>query len=118
MSIETCYDVLTIGSLAVLVLDGSQSLTAEDEEAMALAEAAPHLIVAVNKSDLPRRLDVGALADRFDNVLSVSAATGEGLDALAEAIAAQFPAGETVGGALLTNARQAWRRPGAPCASV
>ena len=95
-------------SLAVLVLDGSRSLTAEDEEAMALAEAAPHLIVAVNKSDLlPRRLDVGALADRFDNVLSVSAATGEGLDALAEAIAAQFPAGETVGGALLTNARQA-----------
>ena len=32
---------------------------------------------------------------------------GEGLDTLAEAIAAQFPAGETVGGALLTNARQA-----------
>ena len=107
LGVERSREAAKRASLAVLVLDGSRSLTAEDEEAMALAEAAPHLIVAANKSDLPRRLDVGALADRFDNVLSVSAATGEGLDALAEAIAAQFPAGETVGGALLTNARQA-----------
>ena len=94
-------------SLAVLVLDGSRPLTQEDEDAIALAQTVPHLIVAVNKSDLPRAVDIGGLADRFDNVASVSAATGEGLDALAEAIAAQFPAGETVGGALLTNARQA-----------
>ena len=107
LGVERSREAAKWASLAVLVLDGSRSLTAEDEEAISLAEAAPHLIVAVNKSDLPRRLDVGALADRFDNVLSVSAATGEGLDALAEAIAAQFPAGETVGGALLTNARQA-----------
>ena len=107
LGVERSREAAKRASLAVLVLDGSRSLTAEDEEAISLAEAAPHLIVAVNKSDLPRRLDVGALADRFDNVLSVSAATGEGLDALAEAIAAQFPAGETVGGALLTNARQA-----------
>ena len=107
LGVERSREAAKRASLAVLVLDGSRSLTAEDEEAMALAEAAPHLIVAVNKSDLRRRLDVGALADRFDNVLSVSAATGEGLDTLAEAIAAQFPAGETVGGALLTNARQA-----------
>ena len=107
LGVERSREAAKRASLAVLVLDGSRELTAEDEEAISLAEAAPHLIVAVNKSDLPRRLDVGALADRFDNVLSVSAVTGEGLDALAEAIAAQFPAGETVGGALLTNARQA-----------
>ena len=92
---------------ALLVLDGSRELTAEDEAAIALANTVPHLIVAVNKSDLPRALDVGALADRFDNVLSVSAATGAGLDTLTDAIAAQFPAGESTGGALLTNARQA-----------
>jgi len=94
-------------SLAVLVLDGSRELNEEDEEAIALAQTVPHLIVAVNKSDLPRVLDIGALADRFDNVASVSAATGAGLEVLTEAIAAQFPAGETTGGALLTNARQA-----------
>ena len=94
-------------SLAVLVLDGSRPLTQEDEDAIALAQTVPHLIVAVNKSDLPRAVDIGGLADRFDNVASVSAATGEGLDVLTDTIAAQFPAGSTAGGALLTNARQA-----------
>ncbi len=94
-------------TLAVLVLDGSRPLTQEDEDAIALAQTVPHLIVAVNKSDLPRAVDIGGLADRFDNVASVSAATGEGLDVLTDAIAAQFPAGSTAGGALLTNARQA-----------
>ena len=94
-------------SLAVLVLDGSRPLTQEDEDAIALAQTVPHLIVAVNKSDLPRAADIGGLADRFDNVASVSAATGEGLDVLTDAIAAQFPAGSTASGALLTNARQA-----------
>ena len=94
-------------SLAVLVLDGSRPLTQEDEDAIALAQTVPHLIVAVNKSDLLRAVDIGGLADRFDNVASVSAATGEGLDVLTDAIAAQFPAGSTAGGALLTNARQA-----------
>ena len=94
-------------SLAVLVLDGSHPLTQEDEDAIALAQTVPHLIVAVNKSDLPRAVDIGGLADRFDNVASVSAATGEGLDVLTDAIAAQFPVGSTASGALLTNARQA-----------
>ena len=107
MGVERSRAAAKQASLALLVLDGSRALTAEDESAIALANTVPHLIVAVNKSDLPRALDVGALADRFDNVLSVSAATGAGLDTLTDAIAAQFPAGESTGGALLTNARQA-----------
>ena len=107
MGVERSRAAAKQASLALLVLDGSRALTAEDEAAIALANTVPHLIVAVNKSDLPRALDVGALADRFDNVLSVSAATGAGLDTLTDAIAAQFPAGESTGGALLTNARQA-----------
>ena len=107
MGMERSRAAAKQASLALLVLDGSRALTAEDEAAIALANTVPHLIVAVNKSDLPRALDVGALADRFDNVLSVSAATGAGLDTLTDAIAAQFPSGETAGGALLTNARQA-----------
>ena len=94
-------------SLAILVLDGSAPLTAEDEEAIAVARQVPHLLVAVNKCDLPRRLDIGALADRFDNVLSVSATEHLGLDTLTDAIAALFPAGTPAQGALLTNARQA-----------
>ena len=94
-------------ALALLVLDGSQELTAEDEQAMAAARDVPHLLVLVNKSDLPQRLDIGRLADRFDNVLSISAQTGAGLDTLAEAVAALYPAGEAPAGEMLTNARQA-----------
>ena len=80
---------------------------AEDEQAMAAARDVPHLLVLVNKSDLPQRLDIGRLADRFDNVLSISAQTGAGLDTLAEAVAALYPAGEAPAGEMLTNARQA-----------
>lgn len=94
-------------SLAILVLDGSQPLTDEDEEAIAVAKSVPHLLVAVNKSDLPRRIDIGRLADRFDNVVSVSAKEGIGLDTLTDVITAFFPAGTPAEGALLTNARQA-----------
>ena len=107
LGVERSREAARRASLAVLVLDGSRELTAEDEEAISLAEAAPHLIVAVNKSDLPRRLDVAALAGRFDAVLSVSARENLGLDELTRAIAALFPADAPADGALLTNARQA-----------
>ena len=73
----------------------------------AAQRAALALLVLVNKSDLPQKLDTAALAERFPRVLHISAQTGAGLDALAEAVAALYPAGETPVGELLTNARQA-----------
>ena len=94
-------------SLALLVLDGSSPLTDADREAMALARQAPNLLVAVNKSDLPRAVDIGCLADEFDNVVSLSARSGEGVSVLCDAIGAMYPAGEGRPGELLTNARQA-----------
>ena len=94
-------------SLALLVLDGSRPLTEADREAMDLARQAPNLLVAVNKSDLPRAVDIGRLADEFDNVVSLSARSGEGVSVLCDAIGAMYPAGEGRPGELLTNARQA-----------
>ena len=94
-------------SLALLVLDGSAPLDAEDESAIAVAEGVANLVVIVNKSDLPRRIDVGALADRFDNVISLSAKTGEGITTLTDHITSLYPAGSAAQGELLTNARQA-----------
>lgn len=90
--------------LVFLVLDASQPLTAEDREAMALAQGAPHCICLLNKSDLPPVLKAGALP--FPWVCPVSAKDGSGLDALGERVAALFPAGDGQGGAWLTNARQ------------
>ena len=94
-------------SLALLVLDGSTPLTDADREAMDLARQAPNLLVAVNKSDLPRAVDIDRLADEFDNVVSLSARSGEGVSVLCDAIGAMYPAGEGRPGELLTNARQA-----------
>ncbi|MBQ2061296.1 MAG: tRNA uridine-5-carboxymethylaminomethyl(34) synthesis GTPase MnmE [Oscillospiraceae bacterium] len=94
-------------SLALLVLDGSAPLDKQDEAAIAVAKTVARLLVVVNKSDLPRRMDVGRLADRFDNVISVSAKTGKGMAALTDAIAALYPTGTKSPGQMLTNARQA-----------
>lgn len=107
MGVERSRQAAQRASLALLVLDGSQALSEEDEQAIAAAQSVPNLLVLVNKGDLPRRLDIGQLADRFDNVLTISAHTGEGLDTLSDAVAALYPAGETPAGELLTNARQA-----------
>lgn len=107
MGVERSRQAAQRALLALLVLDGSQALSEEDEQAIAAAQSVPNLLVLVNKGDLPRRLDIGRLADRFDNVLTISARTGEGLDTLSDAVAALYPAGETPAGELLTNARQA-----------
>ena len=107
MGVERSRQAAQRASLALLVLDSSQALSEEDEQAIAAAQCVPNLLVLVNKGDLPRRLDIGQLADRFDNVLTISARTGEGLDTLSDAVAALYPAGETPAGELLTNARQA-----------
>ncbi len=94
-------------SLALLVLDGSAPLDEADEAAIAVAETTANLLVVVNKADLPRQIDPGQLAERFDSVISLSAKTGQGIDVLTDAIAALYPAGAEAQGRLLTNARQA-----------
>ena len=60
----------------------------------------------MNKSDLPRLLEEDKLTG-FENVLSVSALRGEGLDALGSVIAELFPLPGAAVGEILTNARQA-----------
>ena len=93
-------------ALALLVLDGSQPLTAEDTDAMAAAEAAPTVIALVNKADLPSALDLSAVTARFPRTVRLSAKTGEGLPDLEREVSALFPAGSTPEGEVLTDARQ------------
>ena len=107
LGVERSRSAVERARLALLVLDGGQPLTAEDEEAIAAAQAAPNLICVVNKSDLTPVLDVEALRARFPKICTVSAATGDGLKELERAIADCFPAGADEAGSLLTNARQA-----------
>ena len=88
-------------ALVLAVLDGSAPLTAEDDQVLAAAKAAPRHILIKNKSDLPSVWDM-------DDTISVSALTGAGLDALEAAVAALFADDEPVpAGEMLTNPRQA-----------
>ena len=94
--------------LALLVVDGSEPLTAEDLAAMDEAEKAPRVLCLVNKSDRPLAADVDALRRRFPNLRVVSAATGAGMEELEGDIASLFhTGGAEAAGELLTNARQA-----------
>ena len=104
MGVDRAKAAAAKADLCLLVLDGSSPLTAEDEDAFALAQTVPHLLTVINKSDLPGKAD---LADRFARDLSVSAKTGAGISTLTNAIEILYPAGETAHGELLTNARQA-----------
>lgn len=91
--------------LALLVLDGSRTLTEEDELAMACAALAPRQLTLVNQCDQPQVLDTKAIQARLGSAIPVSALTGEGLEALEEAVATLFPeaASEDI---VLVNPRQ------------
>lgn len=69
----------------IVMLDGSSPLGQEDRDLLGRMSAAK-AIVALNKSDLPQRLDPDDAALAGMTRLSVSAATGDGIDRLKDAI--------------------------------
>ena len=93
--------------LILAVFDGSEPLSELDDETLAVAERAKKAIAVINKSDLPQRLDAGALPGGFAAVVRVSAKTLAGLDELAGAVRALYPEPNAPAGEILTNARQA-----------
>ena len=93
IGVERSRAALEGAALALLVLDGSAPLSPEDEAAMAQAARAPRVICLINKSDRPLAFAPEELRSRFPHLCVVSAATGAGLHALGETVAALFPAG-------------------------
>ena len=91
IGVERSRAALEGAALALLVLDGSAPLSPEDEAAMAQAAHAPRVICLINKSDRPLAFAPEELRSRFPHLCVVSAATGAGLDALGETVAALFP---------------------------
>ena len=90
--------------LALFVCDGSQPLTDEDRRAIEAAKCAPRSLALCNKSDLPAAVSPDELP--FDTVLTVSACTGAGLDALPALLEGWFLGENACDGSLLTNPRQ------------
>lgn len=71
--------------LVLAVFDSSQSLTKEDRELMAALEKVPSIAI-VNKTDLPTEMDVDEIRRHFEKVVFLSAANGEGLPELEQAV--------------------------------
>ena len=81
IGVEKAKKAVASADVAVVVLDASRPLQAQDEALLQDTQDMPRIIV-LNKWDLPHALH----AEDFDNAVCVSAAKGEGLQALEEKI--------------------------------
>lgn len=102
--VRRSQDAARSAELILHVLDRSEPLSSEDESWFAEWGAKP-VIRILNKADLPARL---ALEDGGDTV-TISAATGDGLESLKDTIERRVWSGQVHGDhlALAVNARQA-----------
>jgi tRNA modification GTPase len=83
-----------VADLTIVVLDGSRPLGPDDHDVLAISASAPRVVVA-NKADLPPAWRLDAAGDGV-RVMSVSAKTGAGIDALRVAISSELAARDAV----------------------
>ena len=76
---------LETAQLVLAVFDSSQALEKEDRELMDALEEVPSIAI-VNKTDLPTQIAVEEIQARFEKTVFLSAATGEGLEDLEQAL--------------------------------
>ncbi len=83
LGVERARRALTTAGVAVLVVDGSQTLNADDRDIAGACAGLP-LVVALNKADLPQALMPGeaAVALGTPHAVALSARTGQGVDGL------------------------------------
>ena len=73
-------------ALLLAVFDNNSVLESFDFQLLETAKDVPTIAV-VNKTDLPSKLDINKIESFIDNIVFVSASTGEGKDELIQAIA-------------------------------
>lgn len=105
LGIQRSRDAAQRAELVLTVLDASKPLSDPDREALETGKQAEYHLLLLNKSDLPCVLHTEDFPG--EQVLEISAAEGNGLDSLEQAVQALFPTGSTRQGELLTSARQA-----------
>ena len=111
IGVERSRQAMEQAELVLAVLDGSRSVTEEDTAILERAARHEKWILVWSKADLPAEGAVPYASFKAPYhapaaIVSVSAVTGQGLDALGRAVAEQFPLPEAQEGALLTNSRQ------------
>ena len=93
--------------ISLLILDGSEPLTADDMNLMNHLSKESR-IIAVNKTDLPRKLDAEQTASVNGELICVSALTGGGFELLTERIFHRLAGADATerDDIMLTDARQ------------
>ena len=104
MGVERSRAAVENADLCIVVIDGSQPLTAEDEEVIDLCSERENVICLLNKDDLNSCVEPGDLPFMF--IIRFSAKTGEGLEQLTDVIDEMFAGEAPCDGSILTNARQ------------
>lgn len=96
--------IIEESDLRLIVVDGSQTLTREDQDLVEAARGYSHIVV-VNKSDLP--VAIAGTVDGRSIVCAVSARTGEGIDRLKSEIRGQLISGggDTTENIMIGNVR-------------
>ena len=108
IGVERSWAAMEGAALILVLWDGSVPPVEEDGALLERAAKLAPTILVHTKADLPSAPVPFVNLDPLPSTVTVSAKTGQGLDELAEAVAALFPTGGAeVAGELLTNARQA-----------
>jgi len=108
LGIERSREAIADADLVLVVLDGSQPLDEDDRMVLEATRSVPRLL-AINKHDLPERLDPEAIRALQETapLCRVSALTGQGLDELRRRILELVTSGSAFQpeDVILTNAR-------------
>lgn len=109
LGVERTRRAAADADLLVIVVDGSQGLTDEDQVVLSDAAGKQH-VIAINKSDLPgfsaQVAEQIPAADGQASAISVSALTADGISQLREAMLKPFVNGNGAAeGLMITNAR-------------
>ncbi len=104
IGVERSKKAIEDADLVLIVCDGSQPLTEDDEAIMDLCLEHENAIVLLNKADLGNCVIPSDLP--FMYVIEICAKTGDGLDQLADLVDTLFENSTPCDGSILTNARQ------------
>ena len=104
MGVERSKEAIENADLVLFVCDGSTPLTEDDRAIIELCVEHAHAIALINKSDIGTKVVPSDLP--FMQVIEISAATGAGLELLADAVDVMFAGDTPCDGSILTNARQ------------
>ena len=106
IGVQRAMKKLSRAQLVLAVFDGSDLLTEEDKQLLEHCRE-KRTIAVINKTDLPRAIDLAYINDMAAQTVEISAVSGEGLEQLADAVAKQLGTEDfDPAGAMLANERQ------------